>query len=157
MRAHRREIPSQKKIGKREVLYLSTFLFTAPEANIMLLSYKVKKLKLVYIFPSSLKSTTINKDKKKAQAILDYNANKKGVDTADEMLRTYSTKVASRSWPLVTFFNLLNITALITFIIYANISISICTRHTFIIKLGKSLCSAEKSRRQKTPHLLRLK
>ena len=137
---------------------MSTFLFNAPEESIMLLSYKAKKIKLVYLFPSSHKSTTINENKKKKpQAILDYNTNKGGVDTADEMLRTYSTKAASRSWPLVTFFNLLNITALITYIIYANISISICTRHTFLIKLGKSLCSAEKSRRQKTPHLLRLK
>ena len=73
------------------------------------------------------------------------------------MLRTYSTKAASRRWPLAAFFNLVNITALDTYIICANISISTCSRRDFLIKLGESLCSAERSRRQKAPHILRLK
>ena len=41
------------------------------------------------------------------EAILFYNETKEGVDTADEMLRGYSTKAASRRWPLAAFFNLL--------------------------------------------------
>ena len=32
-----------------------------------------------------------------------YNSNKGGVNTANEMLCTYSTKAASRPWPLVSF------------------------------------------------------
>ena len=70
----------------------------------MLLNHKAKKNKLVYLFSSSHKSTTIIQDKqKKSQAFLDYNATEEGVDTADEMLRAYSTKPASRSWPLAVF------------------------------------------------------
>ena len=57
----------------------------------------------------------------------------------------------------ILLFNLLDITALNAYNTNAYISISISTRRDFIIKLDKSLSSAEKSRRPKTPHLLRSK
>ena len=139
-------------------MYSSTFLFTPPEVNIMLLNYKAKKNKVVNLLSSSHKTTTVYYgEQKKPQAILDYNATKGGLDTADEMLRTYSTKAASRRWPLAAFFNLVDITALDTNIICADISISTCSRCDFLIKLGESLCSAERSRRQKAQYILRLK
>ena len=40
-----------------------------------------------------------NEAKKKPEEILYYNSTKGGVDTADEVLRCYSTKAASRRWP----------------------------------------------------------
>ena len=148
----------KKKLEKEKFCICPHFFSMHQKQILCFLATKSRKLNwYIYFLPATNQQLLMKTKKKKSQVIFDYNANKKGVDTADEMLRTYSTKAASRSWPLVTFFNLLNITALITYIIYANISISICTRHTFLIKLGKSLCSAEKSRRQKTPHLLRLK
>ena len=91
MRAHGLEISSEAKLGKDAILYSSTFVFTSPEESIMLLLVQPKE---------------------KPQAILDYNATKVGVDTADEILRAYSTKAASRRWPLAAFFNLVDITAL---------------------------------------------
>ena len=100
IRAHRREILPEAKLGKGATLYSSTFLFTPPDENILLLSYKAKKNK-VYLLSSRHKTTTVNYgEQKKSQAILHYNATKGGVDTADEMLRTYSTKAASEDNPL---------------------------------------------------------
>ena len=62
----------------------------------MLLSSKAKKSKVVYLLSSSHKTATLDDGKqKKPQAILDYNATKRGVDTADKMFRAYS-KAASR-------------------------------------------------------------
>ena len=59
----------------------------------MLLSYKPKKSKIVYLLSFSHKSTIINDDEqKKPSAILDYKAIKERVDTTDKMLRTFSTK-----------------------------------------------------------------
>ena len=58
MRAHRRKIPLEAKLGKGPTLYSSTFLFTPPEENIMLLSYKAKKNEVVYLLSSSHKTTT---------------------------------------------------------------------------------------------------
>ena len=132
MKAHRREIPPEAKLGRDATLYSSTFLFTPPEENIMLLNYKAKKNKVVYLLTSSHKTTTLDYGKqKKPQAILDYNATKGGVGTADEMLRTYTTKAASRRWLLATFFNLVDITALSTYIICEDLSISTCSRRFF--------------------------
>ena len=45
IRAHRREIPSEAKLGKDAILYSSTFVFTSLEESIMLLSCKAKKKK----------------------------------------------------------------------------------------------------------------
>ena len=45
MRAHRREIPPEAKLGKGATLYSSSFLFRPPEENVMLLSHKAKKIK----------------------------------------------------------------------------------------------------------------
>ena len=47
--------------------------------------------------------------KRHPKAILFYNEIKGDVDTADEMLRSYSIKPASRRWSLAAFFNLLDI------------------------------------------------
>ena len=75
------------------------------------------------------------------------------------MLRTYSTKAASRRCPLAAFFNLMDITVGIGHIHYicSNTSIPTCSRRDILIKLDKSVCSAERSRRQKAPHILCLK
>ena len=78
----------------------------------MMLSYKAKKNKVVFLLSYKYK------------AILDYNYNKAGVDTANKMLRSYSTKVLSRRWPLAAFFNLQNIVSLNTYIKHTDISLS---------------------------------
>ena len=96
-------------------------------------------------------------EKKKPKAILDYNKNKGLVDTADEMLRSYSTKVSSRRWPLVAFFNLLNIVSLNTYVICKDITLFAQNRRQFLIKLGEALCASDRRRRNEMPHLLRLK
>lgn len=41
--------------------------------------------------------------------ILDYNANKGGIDTVDKMCKNYSVSRRTRRWPLVILFELLNI------------------------------------------------
>ena len=72
MRAHRREIPPEAKLGKGATLYSSAFLFTTPEENIMLFSYKANNNNLVYLIFSSHKTTTVDYGKQeKLQAILD--------------------------------------------------------------------------------------
>ena len=105
MRAHRREIMSETKLGKDAVCIHSAFVFTPPEESIMSLSYKAKKNKVVYLLCSSHKTTTVDDgEQKKPQAFSDYSATKEGVDTADKILRAYSTKAAFRRWPLAAFF-----------------------------------------------------
>ena len=49
--------------------------------------------------------------------ILIFNVTKGDFDTADEMLRAYSTKATSRRWSLAVFFNLLDVGCLEAYVI----------------------------------------
>ena len=71
----------------------------------MILYYKAKKKKDVLLLSPMHTASVVNEDeaKKNPEAILYYNSTKGGVDTADERLRCYSTKAASRRWPLAAF------------------------------------------------------
>jgi len=55
---------------------------------------------------------------KKPSVILAYNASKGGVDTADQTLRMYSTKRMTKRSPMTIFYNMLDISALIAFVIW---------------------------------------
>ena len=158
IRRHRREIPNEIRFEKDAALYSSNFFFTLPPESIMILSYKAKKNKVVFLLSSEHKTVEVHEgEKRKPKAILDYNKNKGGVDTANEMLRSYSSKASSRRWPLAAFFNLLDIVSLNMYLICKDITLSAQNRRQFLIKLGEELCASERSRRHEMPHLLRFK
>ena len=127
----------------------------------MMLSYKAKKNKIVFLLFSEYKTVEVYEgEKRKLKAILDYyNNNKGGVDTADDMLRSYSTKISSRRWILTALFNLLHIVSLNTYMynICKDIFLSGQSRRQFLIKLGKELCVSKRSRRHEITLSLRLK
>ena len=64
----------------------------------MILYYKTKQKKDVYLLLSMHTAPVVDENgtKKKPKVILYYNANKSGIDTADELLQCYSTEAASR-------------------------------------------------------------
>ena len=83
-----------------------------------MLSYKEKKNNVVFLLLSEHKSVEVHEgEKRKPKAILDYNNNKGGVDSANEMFRSYSTKASSRRWLLAAFFNVLDSVSPDTYII----------------------------------------
>ena len=158
IRGRRREILNEIRFEEDAALYSSNFFFTLPPESIMILSYKAKKNKVVFLLSSEHKTLEVHEgEKRKPKAILDYNKNKGGVDTANEMLRSYSTKVSSRRWPLPTVFTLLDIVSLNACVICKDITLSAQNRRQFLIKLGEELCASGRSRRHEMPHLLRLK
>ena len=141
IRGHRREIPNEIRFKKDAALKSPKFFFTSPPQSIMVLSYRVKKNKVVFLLSSKNQTEEAHEvEKRKPKAILDNNNNnnKGRFDTTNEMLRSYSTKASSRKWPLAAFFNLLDIASLNTYIIYENISLSNENRRQFLIKLGES-------------------
>ena len=70
-----------------------------------------------------------------------YNNTKFGVDTCDQMLRYYSTRSATRRWPLAVFYNLLDILCLNTFVIAKEMRMkNTNNRQEFLLFLGKQLC-----------------
>ena len=64
----------------------------------MMYSYIAQKTKNVYLLSSMHNVERVEDEdpKRRLEAILFYNETKGGVDTADEMLRDYSTEAASR-------------------------------------------------------------
>ena len=89
--------------------------------------------------------------KNKSEAILYYNTTKGSVYTADEMLRCYSTKVASRQRLLhlgicSSVFNLLDIICLNSLAIAKDICMTHGSRHDFLLHLVELPCATERQR-----------
>jgi len=80
----------------------------------MIVSYCPKKNKIVNLLStlhSEPKVDTSN-EQRKPEVILTYNEMKARVDTMDQMTRTYSCRRKTRRWPLVVFYNILDISAI---------------------------------------------
>jgi len=68
---------------------------------------------------------------------------KGGVDCADQMIETYSSKFATRRWPVALFCNLLDIAALNAYVLFEKLKMDGAgkeKRWLFIKRLGKGLC-----------------
>ena len=63
-----------------------------------------------------------NPIKGKPEVIAFYNSTKGGVDTADQMLRGYSVKRMTRRWPMVVFYNMVDVSALNATILYVSLN-----------------------------------
>ena len=79
---------------------------------------------------------------KKPHIILHYNKTKSGVDTMDQMTRCYSTKRMTRRWPMVVFYNMIDVSALNAYIVWLSLrkqDNQRMKRRNFLISLGKQL------------------
>jgi len=117
VRKNRPELPLELvAVTGRDVM--STLFAYHKDATISSYCPKIGK---VVILMSSLHSqgeVDLANPKKKPAMILEYNVTKGGVDTADKMLRTYSTKRMTRRWPVAVFSNMLDISALDAYIVW---------------------------------------
>ena len=50
-----------------------------------------------------------------------YNSTKGGVDTMDQLVRSYSTKRMTRRWPMAIFYNMVDVSALNALIVYLSL------------------------------------
>ena len=87
------------------------------ECKVTLLSYKVKKNKVIHLL-STFHGCRDELAHLKPEIVQFYNETKGGVDTIDQMSRCYSTKAASRRWPLQVFFNLLDLGGINAFTLF---------------------------------------
>ena len=90
----------------------------------MTVSYCPKKGKVVTLLSTmhSDKGTESPAPEKKSEVITYYNATKGGVDTMDQMVRSFISKRKSRRWPMVIIYNMLDISALKAFIIWMSLN-----------------------------------
>ena len=80
----------------------------------------------------------------KPRIILFYNKTKGAVDTLNRIIRSYSTKRMTRIWPLVLFYNTIDVSRINALIIWqginhANGNSSMRQKRMFLISLGKEM------------------
>ncbi|KAJ8363286.1 hypothetical protein SKAU_G00121170 [Synaphobranchus kaupii] len=100
LRQNKADIPPVMKKSKSREVHSSEFGFSG---NMTMVSYVTKKGKVVVLLSTMHddKAVDDNSVKKKPEMIQYYNKTKGGVDTMDQMVRTYSCKWRTRRWPMV--------------------------------------------------------
>lgn len=89
------------------------------QEGVTLCSYVPKKNKAVILLSTMHSDAAVNDDgKRKPHMISYYNKYKTGVDTMDQMVTRYTTHRRTQRWPLAMFFNILDVGALASYIIY---------------------------------------
>jgi len=138
MRMNRRELPNLARNNEKFDLYQTRILKT--EGAVTLLMYQAKKNKKISILSTLHNDIDIQVNgKKKPETILFYNKTKCGVDVLDQMLRKYSVKACSRRWPVVVFYNMIDIALLNSWIIYRKANGINISRRDFIMKVVEEL------------------
>lgn len=138
MRKNRREVPPE--ILMKQGLHESSFLET--DDGITLTTYQCKTSKSVLLLSSlheDLQVPVNENPEKKPETVIFYNQNKVAIDVVDQMIRKYSTRTASRRWPLYVLFNILDIALSNSWIIYKNVCHSSISRRSFIQRVSQEL------------------
>ena len=117
IRKNKTELPQQ--MSNKDV-YSSSFYFTK---DTTVVNYISKKNKNVVLMSTLHRDKTINnKEDKKPQIILDYNATKGAVDTLDQLVSTYTCKRQTKHWPMIVFYNIIDISAYNAFVLWTAIN-----------------------------------
>ncbi|XP_031635622.1 piggyBac transposable element-derived protein 4-like [Contarinia nasturtii] len=115
IRSNKRQLPKQftsLEAAKTRGLFSSAFCFSG---CCELTSYTAKTKKNVLLLSSAHATEEIDSKTGKPKVILDYNKYKGGVDTFDQMLRIFTCKRKSNRWPMILFFNMIDVAALAAF------------------------------------------
>lgn len=135
---NRRDLPDVKKIMADKALHDTEVL--RAESGCTLTLYKAKKSKTVCLISSLHRTVHCSAEgKRKPDTILHYNKTKVGVDCIDQMAKLYTTKAASRRWPVAVFFNVLDLVGINSWILYRKTTNSKISRRQFLLDLGKEL------------------
>ena len=140
MRKNRRELCKKMTEPEKKATCSSSFYWHDP-TNFLFVKYQAKEKKSVCLLsrmPSSADVDASN-EKKKPEMILFYNANKVGVDCFDQMARLYTTRSASRRWPVAARENILDIAVINSYVLYKKITSNRITWRQFILMLVENL------------------
>nr|XP_020470705.1 LOW QUALITY PROTEIN: piggyBac transposable element-derived protein 4-like [Monopterus albus] len=142
------ELPPQLLQTKDRPINSAMFMYTA---DTTLVSYVPRKGKNVLLMSTLHRDGTICGQK--PQIILDYNATKGGVDN---MVTAYSCKRRTLRWPLVIFFDMLDISAYNAFVVWTAVNPEwnrrkLQRRRFFMEELGKALVTPYMQTRQHVP------
>lgn len=154
VRKNKPELPTELLVMKNTAVTSSMFAFT-DRATVV--SYCPKKGKNVLLMSTMHKDAVLStREDRKPQMVLDYNKTKGGVDNLDKVTATYSCRHMTARWPLVIFFNIIDVSAYTAFVIWSEInkdwnSGTLTRRRIFLEKLGYALVKSHIERRQCLP------
>lgn len=137
IRENKRELPPAAR--SKMALHDSKFF---QSGQCTLVTYQAKKNKAVHLLSTMHRRTECDGAKKKPTVIHYYNHNKCGVDVLDSMVKSMTTKIGTRRWPLAVFFNLLDIAGVNSWIVFKKKTSSEISRREFLFKLGEQLTAA---------------
>ena len=109
-------------------LNATIFCFGGPNQSITQVSHQYSRTKKVYLLSTLHHSTATGGPRSKSEIQLYYNATKAGVDAADQLCKSYTTRTATRRWPVVHFHNVLDVTAINAMTIYDKTKPNWCAR-----------------------------
>lgn len=115
LRKNKPQIPPQLLDIKSRSCKTSMAVFTE---NSTLISYKPKENKNVLLLSTMHSSNALNPKTSKPEIIHVYNSTKGAVDTFDQMSQNICCNRKTRRWPLCFFYNMLNIAAINSYVIY---------------------------------------
>ena len=132
----------------------SKFVFTDTTTAV---SYCPKKRQNVILMSTLHKDAAVSSGSdKKPIIILDYNKNKGGVDNLDKLSATYTCQRMTRRWPMVVFYNILDVSAYNAFVLWTHIhqgwnSNKKSKRRMFLEEIGRSLVKVHIEQRERVP------
>ncbi|XP_052463478.1 piggyBac transposable element-derived protein 4-like [Carassius gibelio] len=154
VRSNKPELPPALLSMKDRVRLSSMFAFTDTHT---LVSYCPRKNKNVLLMSTFHRDAKVSdKDHKKPEIILDYNQTKGGVDNLDKVVATYTCQRKTARWPMVIFFNMLDVSAYNSFVLWTKINPSwnkgnFSRRRLFLEELGVALVGPYMKRRHYVP------
>ncbi|XP_041102639.1 uncharacterized protein LOC121313928 [Polyodon spathula] len=102
--------------------------------------YKCKPRKNVILMSTLHPSIAIGNDAKKIpETVQFYNSTKFGVDIVDQMSQKYSVKAGSRRWPVQVFYNIMDLAAINSWILYKETTGKWISRRNYILQLAEEL------------------
>ena len=118
----------------------------------MFVNYQCKDKKSVCLLSTMHASPSVSGgEKKKPHVVQFYNQNKVAVDVVNQMVRMYSTRCATRRWPVGVWCNVLDLAAQNSWIIYKKSTGKKISRKQFILELVEELRS-QHTQAQNTTH-----
>nr|CAI5823661.1 unnamed protein product [Callosobruchus analis] len=142
------------KLLEKKLTYVGIFGF---QENCTLVSYCPRKNKTVLVISSMHHDHSIDietAEKAKPEIITCYNKTKIGVDLLDQKCQKYNVARNTRRWPMVIFYDLLNISVVNAFCVYkANNGFPRIKRKNFIESLAWELVKPQIEHRSNIPQL----
>ena len=140
IRKNCRELSPQMTQTMPSNLYHSRFMWH-DKSNALFVNYQAKLKKSICLLSTMHSAPDVDTESpnRKPCVILFYNKNKVGVDCFDQMTRLYTTRSASRRWPLAVWGNILDIAAINVKVLFVKSYGKRISRRQFIFQLITNL------------------